>query len=173
MGKLVTVNERDEKTGLEEKRKCHSVKGILHRAFTIFIFNPKGELLIQKRSKNKPLWPLTWEASCSSHPTDKESYKAAGKRGLKRELRASCELKLLDKFKYYVKYKNVGSEKELCALLIGKIKGKIRPNPKEVADCKWINLKKLKKEIDKSPREYAPWLKIALKKYNKANEKRK
>lgn len=166
MVKLVLVNKKDEELGVEEKLKCHQGKGILHRAFTVFIFNKKGELLIQKRSKNKFLWPLCWEASCSSHPEKGETYLQAGKKCLKKELRISCQLRFLTKFYYHVPYKNIGSEHELCALLIGKYNnGKIKPNPKEVTELKWINPKELAKKIKKEKSKYAPWLIIALKKY--------
>lgn len=167
MVNLVIVNKKDEKIGLIDKLKCHLGKGILHRAFTIFIFNSKNQLLIQKRSKDKLLWPLIWEASCSSHPLQAENYITAGQKRLKKELGINCKLKLLDKFQYQVKYKNIGSENELCALLIGKHNGRVKPNLKEVAQWKWINLKDLKKDLIKNPRKYAPWLKIALKTYEK------
>jgi len=169
MVKLVVVNKNNEEIGLEDKLKCHLGKGILHRAFTAFIFNSKNQLLIQKRSKNKLLWPLIWEASCSSHPLRTENYITAGKKRLKKELGFSCELKFLGKFKYQVKYKNIGAEKEICAFLVGKYNGKVKSNPKEIAEWKWIDLKTLKKDLIKSPRKYAPWLKIAL----KFHEKRK
>jgi len=165
MVKLVKVNRKDEEIGLEDKLKCHLGRGILHRAFTIFVFNSKNQLLIQKRSKEKLLWPLVWEASCSSHPVKGESHIAAGKKRLKKELGFDCGLKFLDKFEYRVKYKNIGSEYEICALLTGRYNGKVKPNKKEVADWKWVDLKKLKKDIAKKSAEYAPWLKIALKEY--------
>lgn len=172
MVKLVKVNKKDEEIGLEDKLKCHLGKGILHRAFTVLIFNSKNELLIQKRSKDKFLWPLVWEASCSSHPLRNESYIYAGKKRLKKELGFECDLKFLDKFQYRTKYKNIGSEYELCALLIGRYNGKVKPNKKEVADYKWIGLEQLKKDILKKPKEYAPWLEIALRRFKK-NENRK
>ena len=163
MVKLVVVNKDDEKIGLEDKLKCHLGKGILHRAFTIFIFNSKNQLLIQKRSKNKFLWPLTWEASCSSHPLQNEDYITAGKKRLKKELGFSCRLKFQDKFRYQTKYKNIGSEYEVCALLIGKYNGRVIANPKEVTDWKWVDVKTLKKDLVKNPKKYCSWLKIALK----------
>ena len=73
MVKLVVVNKNDEKIGLEDKLKCHLGKGILHRAFSIFIFNNKNQLLIQKRNKLKLLWPLYWSNTCCSHPSIKKS----------------------------------------------------------------------------------------------------
>jgi isopentenyl-diphosphate delta-isomerase len=165
MVKLVIVNKKDEAIGLEEKLRAHLGRGILHRAFTIFIFNSKKQVLIQKRSKDKFLWPLTWEATCSSHPLPKEDYIKAGEKRLKKELGITCKLKPLTKFQYQARYKNIGSENEVCALLVGKYNSKIKPNPKEVADWKWIDIKTLKSNFKKKPGEYAPWLKIALKIY--------
>jgi isopentenyl-diphosphate delta-isomerase len=107
MVKLVIVNKNDKEIGLGEKLKTHLGKGILHRAFTIFVFNPKGQLLIQKRSKNKFLWPLIWETTCSSHPLQKEDYIKAGEKRLKKELGINCKLKLLTKFQYQARYKNI------------------------------------------------------------------
>lgn len=166
MIKLVLVNEKDKKIGLENKKKAHLGEGILHRAFTIFIFNSKKELLIQKRSKNKFLWPLIWETSCSSHPLSGENYITAAKKRLKKELGFSCKLKMLGKFQHQTNYKNIGAENEICALLIGKYtpdNGKIKPNKREVAEWKWIDVKELKKDLKKNPKKYAPWLGIALK----------
>jgi len=160
--KLIVVNEKDRITGYEDRKKCHRDKGILHRAFTIFVFNKKNQILIQKRSKNKLLWPLFWETSCSSHPRRGEICLKAAKKRLKEELGFTCQLKSLSKFRYRAVYKNINSENEICVILTGKYDGKIKPNPKEVADWKWIDIKKLKRNITKNPDKYAPWLKISL-----------
>lgn len=165
MIKLILVDKKNRKIRVGDKKRAHLGKGILHRAFTVFVFNPENQLLIQKRSKDKFLWPLAWEASCSSHPLPGEDYLAAGKKRLKKELGFSCKLKLLGQFQYQANYQNIGSENEICALLIGKYNGKIKPNKKELAEYKWIDLKELKKDLAKKPEEYAPWLKIALKYY--------
>jgi isopentenyl-diphosphate delta-isomerase len=84
MVKLIIVNKNDEKIGLEDKLKCHLGKGILHRAFSVFVFNNKNQLLIQKRSKLKLLWPLYWSNTCCSHPLDGELYEESGKKKNKR-----------------------------------------------------------------------------------------
>lgn len=158
---IVVVNEKDEQIKLEDKLKCH-LEGLLHRAFTVCIFNYKGKLLLQRRSKNKFLWPLFWELSCSSHPSDGESYTEAGERRLRQELGFSSKLKLLTKARYQAEYKDVGSENELCALLVGEYSGEVIPNPEEVAEWKWIDLKVLSKDLAKNQNKYAPWLKIEL-----------
>jgi isopentenyl-diphosphate delta-isomerase len=165
--KLLVVDKKDRIIGTESKEKCHQGRGILHRAFSILIFNKRRELLLTKRSKFKKLWPLFWDNFCSSHPLKGESYEVAGQKRLKRELGFSCKLKLVDKFFYQARYKNIGSENEICALLIGKYNSpKIKSDSKEIADWRWINLKELKKDIRKDPRKYTPWLKIDLKKIN-------
>ena len=82
-GKLLIVNKKDEILRSETKEKCHEGKGILHRAFSVFIFNNKNQLLLQKRSKFKLLWPLYWSNSCCSHPKKGENIQSAAKKRLK------------------------------------------------------------------------------------------
>lgn len=165
--KLLVVNKKDRIIGAESREKCHQDRGILHRAFSILIFNKIGELLLTKRSRFKKLWPLFWDNSCSSHPLKGESYEVAGQKRLKKELGFACKLKLVDKFFYWARYKNIGSENEICALLIGKHNSqKIRPSSKEIADWRWINLNELRKNIRQNPKKYTPWLKIDLRKIN-------
>lgn len=161
--KLILVDENDNAIGVETKEKCHLKQGLLHRAFTIFIFNQQGQLLIQKRSKNKLLWPFYWEASCSSHPWPNEEMLEAGKRKLKDELGFSCPLVLFDKFNYKSHYKDIGTEHEVCSLLIGQYDKDIKFDNKEVQEIKWIYPTQLKEDIVQNPQNYAPWLKIALK----------
>jgi isopentenyl-diphosphate delta-isomerase type 1 len=162
MAKLVKVNKKDEFLGLETKEKCHEGRGILHRAFSIFIFNNKNQLLLQKRSKFKLLWPLYWSNSCCSHPQKVENIKEAAQKRLKEELGFICQLQLIGSFQYQAQYKNIGSENELSSVLIGEYDEKVIPNLKEVASLKWIGLEKLQKDIKKNPRKYTPWLKIGL-----------
>jgi len=165
MVKIVKVNKKDEFLSLEDREKCHKGQGILHRAFSILVFNNKKQVLLSQRSKFKKLWPRFWDNTCSSHPLKGQSYIQAGKKRLKEEFGFACPLKLVDKYQYQAKYKNVGSENEVCALLIGTCSPKkIKPNKREIADWRWSDLKKLKKEIKKNPRKYTPWLKIDLKK---------
>jgi len=171
MKKLILVNKKDKVVGFETKEKCHQGKGILHRAFSIYLFNNKGQLLIQQRSKFKKLWPLYWANTCCSHPRQDESYVKAGERRLKEELGFSCFLKMVDKFQYQAKYKNVGSENEMCAVLVGEYDGKVKANPKEIAAWKWVDVGKLKEDFKKNPGRYTPWLKIGLKRYLKIKEK--
>jgi isopentenyl-diphosphate delta-isomerase len=162
MEKIVLVDENDNEIGLKEKDDCHKNQGILHRAITVLIFNNENRVLITKRSKDKMLWPEIWEASCSTHPRQNENYAQAGERRVSEELGIKSELKFLSKFRYSTIFKDIGSENEVCGLLIGRWNKKIKANFKEVSDYQWISIDELKEQIEKNPDNYAPWLKFAL-----------
>lgn len=166
MSKLIVVDKQDKIIGFEEKEKCHDGDGILHRAFSIFIFNDKKELLIQQRSEFKRLWPLYWSNTCCSHPRFNENLIESVEKRLKQECGISCLLKELYKFQYSAKYKDKGSENEICSVLIGRLSDEqnIVPNPEEIADYKWVNIDELKKDIKEDPNKYSPWFKIEIKK---------
>ncbi|PIN86322.1 isopentenyl-diphosphate delta-isomerase [Candidatus Woesearchaeota archaeon CG10_big_fil_rev_8_21_14_0_10_44_13] len=163
-GKIVVVDEKDNFLREEEKSRCHEGEGMLHRAFSAFIFNDKNELLIQKRSRFKVLWPMHWSNSCCSHPIKGETYEGAAERRIREELGISCKMRLLFKFQYSAKYGDIGSENELCAVLAGRCGSKIKigPDPKEIAEFKFVDVKELKKDIEKNPDVYTPWFKMEL-----------
>lgn len=163
MKKLIAVNKQDKILGYKTWQECHSLKSILHRAFSIFVVNNKGEILLQKRSKYKPLWPLFWSNTCCSHPRKGETIKEVAERRLKEELGFTTLLKEIFKFSYRAVYKNIGSENEVCTVLVGKYNGKITPNKKEVADYRWISLTQLKKEIKEKPEIFTPWFRKIIK----------
>ncbi|HBG81784.1 TPA: isopentenyl-diphosphate delta-isomerase [candidate division CPR2 bacterium] len=169
MEKVILVDENDKNIGLEEKVKAHLDEGKLHRAFADFIFNKKGELLIQQRSEKKMLWPLIWDNTCASHPRENESYEKAGERRLLDELGFTCKLKMADKFQYHAAYKDVGAESEVCATLIGEYDGDVKPVKEEVADWKWVNINDLKKDMEENPDKYTPWFIIALERLESLN----
>jgi len=176
---ITVVNQKDHILSYKPKEEVHAGNGILHRAVTIFVVNKKGEILITKRSKNKKLWPLYSEASCSTHVTRsdiilakksakdicKSSYILTAQRRLKEELGIKCMPRFLFKFQYKAKYKNIGSEKEICTLLIADYNGKVKPNSQEIVEAKFLSLKHLRERIRKNPDRYTPWLKIALEIY--------
>lgn len=164
MIKVVKVDKHNKYLGLIEKEKAHQLKGMLHRAFSIFIVNSQGKLLVQRRSRYKKLWPLDyWTNSCCSHAKVKEKIIKTAQKKLKQELGFTTKLKLIGKFRYNFKYKNIGSERELSYIFIGKYDGRVRPNKKEVYDFKWANLEDLKKEIKKNPDNFTPWFKKEIK----------
>ncbi|RMF61622.1 MAG: isopentenyl-diphosphate Delta-isomerase [Calditrichaeota bacterium] len=157
---LILVDENDNIIGYENKLACHRGEGLLHRAFSIFIFNDRKELLLQQRSEQKHLWPLYWSNSCCSHPRKGEDLENATQRRLAEELGISTPLKHLFTFQYHARYKNVGSEREVCAVLIGKSNDPISVNPTEIADWKYIGINELTQELAKHPEKYTPWLKM-------------
>jgi len=169
--KLLIVDKNDKFLRYANKEKCHQGKGILHRAFSVYIFNNKGQLLIQKRSRQKPLWPGYWANSCCSHPRKGEEYVDAGERRLAEELGFTCPLSIADKFEYQANYINIGSENEMCVILTGEYNGKVKPNRKELSHYKWVDPHKLINDFKKNPDEYSPWLKIGLKKLLKIKDK--
>jgi len=162
MDKLVVVNRQDQVLGTKGKKACHTLQGVLHRGFSVFVFNQKREVLLQKRSRQKSLWPGFWSNTCCSHPKLGESYLQAGKRRLKQELGFDCQLKYLGKFYYRAVYQKAGSENEICAVLLGKYDGPVKPNPEELAAIRWIGFEKLKRKLKEKPKTFTPWLKKEL-----------
>lgn len=160
--KLILVDGNDNTLGYKSKESAHKGDGILHRAFSLFIFNDKKELLIQKRSQQKTLWPLFWANSVCSHPRKGEDYDTAIQRRLKEELGIATTLKFLFRFQYQARFGEEGSENELCSVYIGKSNHKIIANSNEIAKWKFINLKQLESKITEYPEKFTPWLKIEL-----------
>ncbi len=157
---LICVDENDNVLDYKDKAECHQGNGLLHRAFSIFIFNDAGELLIQKRSEKKNLWPLYWSNSCCSHPRKGEDLENATQRRLAEELGITTSLKHLFTFQYHARYKNVGSEREVCAVYIGKSTGNVSVNPREIAEWKFVNINEFTRELAKKPDQYTPWVKL-------------
>ncbi|MFX0205489.1 MAG: isopentenyl-diphosphate Delta-isomerase [Candidatus Hodarchaeota archaeon] len=157
---LILVNARDNIIGYENREKCHQGEGLLHRAFSIFIFKDQKQLLVQKRNAEKLLWPLYWSNSVCSHPHKGESYSDAAMRRLKDELGLETTLRLLFKFQYQASFKNIGSENEMCSVYVGKANGIVRANRNEIAEWKYIDLGKLNKDILTHPQIYTPWFQM-------------
>ena len=157
---LILVNARDKIIGYENREKCHQGEGLLHRAFSIFIFNDERQLLVQRRSVEKELWPLYWSNSMCSHPCKGESYEEAAMRRLKEELGFETPLQLLFKFQYEARFKNIGSENELCSVYIGRTNGIVQANQNEISEWKYMDLGELNKAIVAQPHLYTPWFKM-------------
>ncbi|MGA1825173.1 MAG: isopentenyl-diphosphate Delta-isomerase [bacterium] len=159
---LILVDKNDTIVGHATKAVCHDGCGILHRAFSIFIFNDSKQLLLQKRSKQKRLWPLYWSNSCCSHPRKNEDNETATQRRLKEELGISIPLKFLFKFHYYVKLDGKGAENEYCSVYIGKSNKKIIANTNEISQLKFMDLSVLESKIAECSNTFTPWFKIEL-----------
>ena len=157
---LILVDEQDNILGYETKMKCHQGDGLLHRAFSIFIFNKDKQLLIQQRSALKPLWPLYWSNSVCSHPRKGENDMEAAHRRLMEEINIDTSLQFLFKFQYQAAFKDTGSENELCSVYIGFSDEPVRADPDEIADWKYIDLEELDRDMQANPQTYSPWFKM-------------
>src|SRR6202051_1486246 len=135
---LILVDEADRDLGYLSKSLCHEGRGVLHRAFSLLIFNDYGELLIQQRSGAKRLWPLYWSNSCCSHPRRGETMEAAIKRRLFEELGLECPLHFLFKFQYQAQFGASGAEHELCSVFIARCTEEVRINRDEILGWRWI-----------------------------------
>lgn len=161
MSEVVLVDENDNVIGTGEKIKTHQ-EGKLHRAFSIFVFNSKGELLLQKRAKSKYHSGGLWTNTCCSHPRPRESIEEAIHRRLKEEMGFDCELKEMFSFSYEVKLDNNLFEHEYDHVFIGNFDGEPTPNPEEVDEWKWVDVEELKKDIQGNPDSYSYWLRISI-----------
>lgn len=157
---LVMVDENDCEVGSMPKADCHRGTGVLHRAFSIFIFNERGELLLQKRSGEKRLWGGYWSNSVCSHPRKGESYKAATKRRLQDELGISIELTFQFRFQYQAKFQDIGSENELCSVYTGVHNGPFSVNPTEISEIRFLCPEELDREMARFPDQFTPWFKL-------------
>lgn len=157
---LILVDRDDFEVGHLNKQQCHDGDGLLHRAFSLFIFNKQGELLMQKRSPQKRLWPLYWSNSCCSHPRYGEVMEEAIVRRLYQELGMRSDLVFLYKFIYQAPYKNVGSEHELCWVYVGVSEDSVQANPNEVADWQFLSPAEVDHELAHNESRYSPWMKL-------------
>ncbi len=161
---VILVDKNDNPIGLEEKVKCHLPNGKLHRAFTALIFDKEGRLLVTRRSLSKMLWPGDWDGTVASHPREKETYVSSAERRMPEEIGISCKFDYLFKFEYHVPYKDVGSENEICATLLGIVEKSSKFNlvKEEIAEIKWITADELIEDLQKNPEIYCPWMLIAI-----------
>jgi isopentenyl-diphosphate delta-isomerase len=170
MQQIVIVDENDNFIGEEEKEKCHDGNGILHRGFLVMVFNNKRELLLARRSEKKRLWPGFWDGTIASHIVKGEDYIQASKRRLTQEIGLiNNNVKYLFKFRYYVRYKNIGAENEICGVTTvdGIDNGRIFPDSKEISDIKFISTRVLIDDLRKNENKYTPWLILAMDHMNK------
>ncbi len=158
---LILVDEADQELGHLSKAECHRGGGILHRAFSLFIFNAHDELLLQQRSASKRLWPLYWSNSVCSHPRRGESMHAAIHRRLFEELGLHCSLHYLFKFRYQAQFDQQVAEHELCSVFVGRSSAPVNANRSEIADWRWISQPRLQQELGGSAAErFTPWFKL-------------
>lgn len=155
---LILVDEADREVGHASRARCHEGGGLLHRAFSLFVFNERGEVLIQQRAAGKQLWPLYWSNSCCSHPRRAESMDSAIHRRLHEELGLNCPLHFLFKFKYQAQFDGAGAEHELCSVFIGRCDAAtVRADRAEIAAWRWIAPAALDAEMSAGAVPFTPW----------------
>jgi isopentenyl-diphosphate delta-isomerase len=157
---LILVDGEDRIQGHLDKVECHRGQGVLHRAFSIFIFNSSGQLLLQRRSAAKALWPLFWSNSVCSHPRKGEEYLEAATRRLREEMGIETSLRFLFRFQYQAAYQDIGSENELCSVFIGESDGPVVVDPGEIAEWRFISPGELDVELNAHPQDFTPWFKM-------------
>ena len=160
---LILVDSNDQAIGELSKRACHDGQGVLHRAFSVFLFDYDNRLLVQQRAASKRLWPLYWANSCCSHPRVGEDMSLATQRRMEEELGVTTPLAYAYRFEYHAQFGDLGSEFELCSVFLGRIEpSRLRPNPTEIEATQWLALD----EVDAWTRSndahnaVAPWFRM-------------
>ncbi|MDC0449099.1 isopentenyl-diphosphate Delta-isomerase [bacterium] len=161
MDDIILVNSKDEQIGTAEKMAAHK-KAQLHRAFSIFVFNDQGQLMIQQRALDKYHCGGLWTNTTCSHPAPGEKVLEAAHKRLQEEMGFDCDLEDLFTFEYKVEFDNGLTEHEMDHALIGIYNDDPKPNPQEANDWKWIDPDELKRDLEINPEKYTYWFKEAL-----------
>lgn len=159
--KVILVDESDREIGTMEKLEAHQ-KGLLHRAFSILVFNSKHELLIHKRADGKYHSSNLWTNTCCSHPAPGETIEAASHRRLREEMGFDCPMDSQFHFIYRTELENNLIEYELDHVLLGFYEGDVFPNPEEVSDFRWVALEQLQQEMQADPAKFTFWFKLIV-----------
>ena len=161
MQQVILVNEQDEAVGAMEKMEAHQ-KAMLHRAFSVFIFNNKGEMLLQQRASRKYHSGGLWTNACCSHPNPGEETMDAAQRRLNEELGFSTQLKKVFHFTYKAPFDNGLTEHEFDHVFIGKYEGEIKPDKEEVSDYCYKTVDTIEESLQSHPQKYTVWFHIAF-----------
>lgn len=162
---VVLVNESDEVLGTMPKMEAHE-KAVLHRAFSVFILNSKGEVMLQQRAAHKYHSPLLWTNTCCSHQRLGESNIDAGKRRLSEEMGFSTELRELFSFIYKAPFDNGLTEHELDHVMLGQYEEEPEINPEEVAAWKWMSPDAIASDMAEFPERYTAWFRIIFERFH-------
>ncbi|WOJ93501.1 isopentenyl-diphosphate Delta-isomerase [Congregibacter variabilis] len=156
---LILVDSDDREIGYRSKSEAHAGAGILHRAFSAFLFDDQGRLLVHRRSLQKPLWPGFWTNSCCSHPRRGESLESAVSRRITEELGVNAQTQFVYKFEYHAKFEDVGSEHELCHVFLARTAtpGKISAHAEEVMEWQWLSVEEVDAWLLERPDDLTPW----------------
>lgn len=153
---VILVNEEDRAVGREEKTAAH-VAGLLHRAFSIFVFDPSGRLLLQRRAAGKYHSAGRWSNTCCGHPRPEESLEGAAHRRLREEMGFSCLLTRITAYRYRAILDNGLVENEVDHLLVGEFEGEPSPDPGEAAGWRWVDPGAIRRDALSAPSRYTVW----------------
>lgn len=158
---LILVDHDGIAIGSQPKLKCHIGQGILHKAFSVFVFNSQDEVLLQRRSAGKMLWPSYWANSCCSHPrVDEDEFEAAHRR-VSEELGISVHgLSKRFDFQYQARFKDIGSEWEHCSVFTAHSDDEVAINRNEVAETRWVAMSRLADLLTDETERFTPWIKL-------------
>lgn len=156
---VILVDAHDRELGLMEKMEAHQ-KGLLHRAFSVFVLNDKKELLLQRRAFDKYHSGGLWTNTCCSHPRKDEDVEAAAHRRLLEEMGFDCALEKILDFVYRADFSDGLTEHEFDHVFVGYYNGNPEINPQEVAEYKWMPLDDVKRDLQENPENYTEWFKI-------------
>jgi isopentenyl-diphosphate Delta-isomerase len=170
MERVILVDESDNPLGTEEKMKAHE-QGLLHRAFSVFVFNSQGELMLQQRSFRKYHSPGLWTNTCCSHPRENEPIEDAAHRRLREEMGFECNLKKIFHFMYKADVGQGLIENEFDHVFFGYTDTQPVPDPSEVNDWKYMPMNEIRKEMIKNPDHFTIWFKIAYEEVNRQLER--
>ncbi len=159
--KLILVNEQDVPVGTMEKMEAHQ-KALLHRAFSVFIFNTKGEMLLQQRALTKYHSGGLWTNACCSHPYEGQETLNAAEKRLQEEMGFTTRLTKAFHFVYKAPFDNGLTEYEFDHVFTGTYEGVIKPDASEVADYCYMSMQDIKNSIQSHPQKYTEWFKIAF-----------
>lgn len=159
---LILVDDLDNEIGYCSMEDCHSGELKRHRAFSVFLFNDRGEMLITQRSARKKTWPLFWTNACCSHPRRGETCEMAAKRRLVEELGVIAEFGFLFKFEYDAQYDAIWGEHEVDWVFAGNYSGPVQPNVDELSDWRFVPVPDLLNEIREHPERFTPWFLLCL-----------
>jgi isopentenyl-diphosphate delta-isomerase len=166
---ILLVDEDGRPLGEEDKERCHEGEGILHGAFLVMVFDPKGRLMLARRSAQKKLWPHFWDGTLASHYRRGVDRETTVRQRIFEEIgvREGHPRRLFD-FRYQVAYRDIGSENELCDVFVleGVPEGSITLQPEEISECRFLSLDDLAGEAEKAPEGLTPWLLIAFRMYS-------
>jgi isopentenyl-diphosphate delta-isomerase len=165
--KVVLVNEQDEVIGVEDKTRAHLL-GALHRAFSVFVVNAAGQLMVQKRALTKYHSRGLWSNTCCGHPRQDETLKKAARRRLREEMGFDAHLTELFAFIYRANLEDGLIENEYDHVLVGWFEGVPKPDPTEVADWRWVDIATLSVDLKEHPESYAYWFRISFDRFLRA-----